>query len=369
MSKNDCIEKEVLSMKKSVTLLLILLFLGWTASGVQAQFSKVGTSGAQFLKIGVGARAASLGGAFVANASDASALYWNPAAISRFGASSLIMSYTDWFVDVSNNFVGFVAPMGSQGAVGISATYLGMGRMLVTTVDDPEGTNDFHFSAYSMAAGLTYARNMTDRLQLGVTFKYIREAIWDMTANGFAVDVGTLYHTGFRSLRFAMVIQNFGPSMMFHGGHLYEKISRYGNEKIRTTYEMQASSYPLPITFRMGAAYDLMDSQLGKMTMEVDGVHWNDNFEQGNFGFEYIWNKLFALRAGYSYLPEKPVNWLPIERKGQNNWTTRTHTDNGFTAGMGLNFSLGGLKATFDYSYNAYQYLNDVNQFTFILSF
>jgi len=356
-------------MKKSIQLLAVVLILSWTASGVQAQFSKVGTSGAQFLKIGVGSRATSMAGAFVANASDASALYWNPAAISKFNANSLIVSYTDWFADVSNNFVGFVAPMGAAGSIGVSATYLGMGKMLVTTVDDPEGTKDFHFGAYSMAAAFSYARNMTDRLQLGVTFKYVREAIWDMSASGFAIDVGTLYHTGFRSLRFAMVIQNFGPSMTFHGGHLYEKIPRFGNDKIRTTYEMKASPYPLPITFRLGAAYDLMDSQLGKLTMEVDGVHWNDNFEQGNFGAEYTWNHVFSLRAGYAYLPEKPVRWLSIERKGQNNWTTRTHTDNGFTAGMGLKYNLGGMKASFDYSYNAYQFLNDVNQFTFILSF
>lgn len=356
-------------MKKSVKLLIIVLIFGWTASGVQAQFSKVGTSGAQFLKIGVGSRAMSMGGAFIANASDASALYWNPAALSTFTENSLIFSYTNWFADVANNFVGFVAPMGSAGTIGISATYLGMGKMLVTTVDDPEGTNGFHFGAYSLAAGFTYSRNMTDRLQLGVTLKYIREAIWDMTSNGFALDVGTLYRTGFRSLRFAMVIQNFGRSMVFHGGHLYQKIPRFGNDKIRTTFEMGASPYPLPITFRLGAAYDLIDFRTSKMTMEIDGVHWNDNFEQGNFGVEYIWNNLFSLRAGYSYMPEQPVKWLPIERKGQNNWTTRTHTDAGFTAGMGLKYNLGGMKASFDYAYNAYRFLNDVNQFTFILSF
>ena len=46
--------------------------------------TKVGTTSAQFLKLGVGARAIALGGSFVAEASDLSALYWNPAGPTGF---------------------------------------------------------------------------------------------------------------------------------------------------------------------------------------------------------------------------------------------------------------------------------------------
>ena len=45
---------------------------------------RVGTSAAQFLKIGIGPRAEAMGQAYVAIANDAEALFYNPAGISQF---------------------------------------------------------------------------------------------------------------------------------------------------------------------------------------------------------------------------------------------------------------------------------------------
>ena len=65
--------------------ILTTAFMLAAAMSVEAQeFSKAGTSAAQFLKIPVGARAASLASTFTSIADDISTLYWNPA-----GAASL----------------------------------------------------------------------------------------------------------------------------------------------------------------------------------------------------------------------------------------------------------------------------------------
>jgi threonine dehydratase len=65
---------------------------GWVLAGLLVAcgsahaaeiFEKVGTFDGQFLKIGVGARAEGMGGAFVAVADDPSAVFWNPAGIAR----------------------------------------------------------------------------------------------------------------------------------------------------------------------------------------------------------------------------------------------------------------------------------------------
>ena len=69
-------------MRKYYTV-LILLFFGLT--NLYAQLiqgvSKVGTTGAAFLEIGIGARAVAMGNAFVGTANDVTALYWNPAGL------------------------------------------------------------------------------------------------------------------------------------------------------------------------------------------------------------------------------------------------------------------------------------------------
>ena len=67
-------------MKKFITLLIIITL---QAVSIAGDFSKVGTTSAQFLKIGVGARAMGLGGSFTALANDVSTLYWNPAGITN----------------------------------------------------------------------------------------------------------------------------------------------------------------------------------------------------------------------------------------------------------------------------------------------
>jgi hypothetical protein len=63
--------------------------------------AKVGTAGAQFLELGVSARAVAMGEAFVAVANDATAVYYNPAGLtqcSRIWSTrrGSVMSLVDW---------------------------------------------------------------------------------------------------------------------------------------------------------------------------------------------------------------------------------------------------------------------------------
>ena len=67
---------------------------------------RVGTSAAQFLKIGVGPRAEAMGQAYIAIANDAEALFYNPAGISQFEKNEVFFSNTQWVVDIQLEYLG-----------------------------------------------------------------------------------------------------------------------------------------------------------------------------------------------------------------------------------------------------------------------
>ncbi|HTR80658.1 MAG TPA: PorV/PorQ family protein, partial [Bacteroidota bacterium] len=144
--------------------------------------SKSGTTAASFLEISVGAPAIGMGGAFVSLSNDPTALYWNPAGIAMLTGTDALLAHTDWIADTRFDFAGLVLPVGNFGTLGFSLTSLTMADMMVRTVEMPEGTGEY-FSASDLAAGISYARPLTDRFSIGFTAKFIQQSIWHETAN------------------------------------------------------------------------------------------------------------------------------------------------------------------------------------------
>ena len=199
-------------MKK--VLILFLLFATYTAAQ-----SKIATTAAPFLNIGVGPRAIAMGGAFIATANDVTSLYWNPAGASRSDKNDALFAYTSWFADINYSWTGAMVKLGDAGTIGLSLTYLDYGDIEITTLSEQDGTGQF-FSAYDMDIGLSYAYNLTDRFSLGATVKYIQQTIWTTSASAFAADLGVLFHSDIYGLRIAATITNFGTNMQLQGDAL-----------------------------------------------------------------------------------------------------------------------------------------------------
>ena len=94
--------------------------------------SRSGTSGFQFLKINVDARAAGMANSNVADVTDASSLYSNPALAAQMSSSQLYASHTAYFVDISMNYLSYVQKFQNV-ALGGSMMYLNSLRRLMIT--------------------------------------------------------------------------------------------------------------------------------------------------------------------------------------------------------------------------------------------
>lgn len=341
-------------MTKKILYLSLLLPLFQIAAS-QAQFdinvSKVGITAAPFLTIGVGARATGMGGAFVATASDASALFWNPSGIARINNAEGIFSHINWIADINYDFIGFLLPAGRFGSIGASITTLSMDDMLVRTETEPQGTGEyFHSSDLSLA--LTYAINLTDRFSIGFTGKYIRQQIWKETATGAALDIGTLFTTGFHGMRIGATLSNFGTDMRMSGEDLVQYIDlddqKLGNND-KIFAQLNTDSWPLPLNFQVGLAMEVMQNDYHRITLAMDAIQPTDNTESLNLGLEYSLREWFFLRAGYRNL---------FLRDGEE----------GVTVGLGANLKqIARLPLRFDYAFADFGRLQNIQCITVAL--
>jgi len=332
-----------------ITCLLLNLLQGQTESNV----SKVGTTAAPFLEIEVGSRAIGMGGAFVAIANDATAIYWNPAGIARLPRSEAILIHTNWLVETNFDFSGIVIPAGYMGSFAVSVTSLRTDEMEVRTVLKPEGTGE-KFSYGDLSAGLSYAKNLTDRFSIGINAKYISQRIWHMEAKGYAFDIGTLFRTQFNGMVIGMTISNFGASLKLEGRDVfvnYDEAPQFGGSNDRIPASKLTDKFPLPLLFRVGVAMDILKSGSSRLTIAADAAHPNNNTEYINTGMEYVFNKNLALRFGYK-------NLFTLD------------TEEGFTAGFGTKLKLaGGVALKIDYAYQDFGRLQNAQRFSLGLEF
>ena len=285
-------------------------------------FEKVGTFDGQFLKIGVGARASGMGGAFVAVADDATALYYNAAGIARIDGdrSELTLNHATWPAELSFDQVGYVFHFKKiPGAFGLSARALTMTPMEETTAYQPNGTGRT-FDAGMMAFGLTYARSFTDKFSAGATVNLVHEGLAELSEQAVTFDLGTLYDVGTAGMKIGMAIQNIGSQIQF-----IEREAR------------------IPGIFRVGTSATLLSSSDNKLIGSFEFSHPPDNSERMNVGAEYGYRKYLFMRGGYN------IN----------------HDTEALAAGVGFHFpvSTAGM-ADVDYAYTDMQDLGAAHRFT-----
>jgi opacity protein-like surface antigen len=319
--------------------------------GQQAALTKTGTTAASFLKIGLGARPAAMGGAYTAVSSDLSAMYWNPAGLGRMKSGEAAFNHIDWIADIKYDNASAAILLDDVGTLGLSFTTLNIGEIEVTTTADPEGTGE-RYTAGSTLMNLSYAKNLTDKFTIGFNVKYIREHLWNMSAQSIAIDFGTLYTAPIlNGLHIGASMVNFGPKMKLEGRDNKILVRTGAGDQNIVDGEIVLDGYDLPLLFRVGVATDAINDGNTRITLAVDAVHPNDNTEYLNSGIEFSWANIIALRAG----------WKSVFERG---------TEQGLTFGGGLNYAVSPqMNVLLDYAYLDFGRLKPVHYLSFGITF
>lgn len=253
--------------------LSLSIFLSAAATGARADGA--GTSAANFLQLGFGARPVGFAEAFVPVANDASALHYNPAGLaypglvderSSSGAYQILASQARLFEGVNMTQIGIV-----NRPFGVSLTHMSLGGIEQRTTETaaPEAT----VGASGLALGVSYGRKISG-IGFGVTGKYIRESIANYSASAFALDLGALYRFEGRPVSVGLDLANMGTPI------------RYVDQ-----------SYSLPMIVRLGAAYGLTRDFPHALVLQLDKPYGEG--VNARLGLEYRGFGPIALRAGY----------------------------------------------------------------------
>ncbi len=343
-------------MKKISILFLIFTMAILHGDLIAQTVSRVGTTAAPFLKIGVGARALAMGEASVTQATDVTALYWNPGGLGILSKNQIILNHYEYFADLNFDYAGLAILLPRIGTLGFQFSHLSSPDIERTTLLEQDGTGEMVSSGFT-AIGLSYGRSLTDRFSIGGTIKYVQESLWHCSASGMSLDLGIYYNTIFKNLKLGMSVSNFGSGLKMSGRdllvqHDIDPTSAGNNETINA--DLSTDDFPLPILFRVGVSADVFKDFIGSedhdLVIAIDAIHPSDNREYVNMGTEYVFRNFIALRAGYRQL-------FLNNREG------------GLTFGFGMYVAINRFDINLDYAAIDYGRFDYLNKFSFIFSF
>ncbi len=240
-------------------------------------FSGIET-GADFLKISVGARPVSLGQAYTALANDTDSLQWNVAGMARMARGNgqslggISFSHISLFDENNLDNAGVVLPaagLGPRTHLGISITRFSIQSQERRGLDR---SSQGSFGGNDVALGFALASRFKT-LNLGSQVKWIRQELAGETAQGYAIDLGFQSPTPLNKLSLGGSIRNLGPRMKF-----------------------VSEEYSLPLALSLGVAFQPIQN----LSLVFD-VHSRPYQDQIFFavGTEFTPIGVMTLRAGY----------------------------------------------------------------------
>jgi hypothetical protein len=318
----------------AICLSLVVVFSGRNAFSQE----KIAQTGFQFLSVGTDARATALGEAVTTVEGSPMALFYNPAGLA--GVDSYVQftaNHMQWLSDIDyfSGALSFNPQHGRYGVLGLSFLYVDYGEIIGTVIaQNQQGfTETGTISPHAFALGLGYSRALTDRFAVGGHLKFVKQVLGDLVvpepdsgstevnfAKGVAaIDFGTIYKTGYKSLSFGMTVRNFSNEISYI-----------------------TEDFELPLTFKIGFSIDALDfwgdPDGQSFLLSFDAINPRALGEFFSIGGEYQLMDVLSLRGGYV--------------AGQDEYD--------ITAGFGVK----AYNIDLEYSYTPFKSFEDVHRFS-----
>ena len=370
------------------------------ARPLQAQ---IGGAAVVFLMIEPDSRSAGMGNAGVALADNANALFWNPAGLAYQVGTEAALTHSNWLPEFNSGlFYEYLVAkhhIKGWGTLGAHLTYLFLGEH---EYRDAQNNLLGDFRSYDLAAGLSYGFKLGKRLAVGTGMRLIYSSLATVSVGAqktnpgisVGVDLGMLYRTrefnlgaGLGQYSVGFNLANMGPKIQYSDseqsdpiptylrmGHAftieldaYNKINLVNDfskilvrqrasqtcldpeDTSTCTFEYTSDPFYKAI-FSAWTPIEVLSTALAKEEEEYESL---SVFEQLliSMGFEYWYNNLFAVRAGYFY--ENPYN-------GNREF---------LTFGAGIRYNIVGVDFSYIYALEEHHPLANTMRFSLLLNF
>ena len=305
-------------------------------------YPSAGSTSATFLKLGAGARALGMGGAFT-SVCDPYAAYWNPAGLACLGEEKTLgLFHNEYFQGLGQEYLLYTAPASGGGLFGLplpaagtwgfSFNYFYVPKDLerrsglyesdpVAPISPVEGK----FGASDAAVSAAYGGGLGRGYSGGLALKVIRQSIDDYSGATLAADLGAArdFNWRGRKLRAGLALLNLGPGI-----------------------KLDKERFGLPLSLRAGLSGRLPG--VGTL-LSLDAEKPVDDYLTIAGGVEHPLTSRLCVRAGYR----------------ARHYGNELGAWSGFSAGAGVAFD----KLDFDYALTPFGDLGTAHRFSLSLRF
>ncbi len=395
-----------LHLAKRAPRALILAFImmaALTLSVAQQAQAQIGGAAVVFLMIEPDSRAAGMGNAGVALADNANAIFWNPAGLADQVGTEAALTHSNWLPEFNAGlfyeYLVFKHHIKGWGTLGAHLTYLFLGEH---EYRDAQNNLLGEFKSYDLAAGVSYGFKVGKNLSVGTGLRLIYSSLASVEVGaqdtnpgvsaGF--DVAALYKTSPFGLggttgqySFGFNLANMGPKIQYSDSEQSDPIPtnlRFGHaftlefdefnkitfvndfskmlirQRATESCEGEGEQQVCITNFESDPFYKAIFSAWSPIEVRSNALNDDDAefeslsaFEQLiiSTGFEYWYNNLFAVRAGYFY--ENPYN-------GDRQF---------LTFGAGIRYNIVGVDFSYVYALEENHPLANTMRFSLLLNF